>query len=156
MLVYNIDTMDTIEPTINISKQVKGIAAELVASSYFVQRGYQVSVPVSKFGEYDLILDDGHSLSRVQVKTVYWDNSKKRYLLSCVTSHIRKSPEKNRNKKYTLTSFDWLVGICLDTGHIYQIPISKIAGRRSITVYPITQPEDKGNFEQYRMGLYQQ
>jgi len=134
-------------------KHKQGTVSQLLASSYFVGQGYVVSVPVDDFNEYDLIIDDG-KLSRIQVKTIYWDNSKKRYLISLVTSHIRGNGRRT-NKKYHKNSFEFLTGVEKETGAIYHIPIIKLIGRRSITVYPKEKPQSVNkrysDFEQYRV-----
>ncbi len=135
-----------------MNKQKQGTVSELLAAQFFVQRGYAVSFPFDGFGEYDLIIDNG-KLSRIQIKTVYWDNSKQRYLISCVTSHIRGN-NRRLNKKYSVLSFDYLLGVEKETQSYYLIPVEKIANRRSITVYPKGKPETVTkryeDFEQYR------
>lgn len=136
-----------------MNKHETGTISELIASVYFVSEGYIVSKPITDFNEYDLIIDkDG--LKRVQVKTAYWDNSKQRYLISCVTSHIRGN-ENRYNKKYNLNSFDLLCAVEIETGAIYLIPIDEVAERRSITVYPKGKPETvrtkNEDFEKYKI-----
>ena len=135
------------------TKHRQGTVSQLLAASYLVENGYIVSEPINDFNEYDLVIDNG-KLNRVQVKTIYWDNSKKRYLISLVTSHIRGGGRKP-NKKYTNNSFDLLVGIEKETGAIYQIPIKEVVGRRSITLYPKEKPTPVNSryqeFERYRL-----
>lgn len=138
------------------TKHRQGTVSELVAASHFVQNGYKVSLPVDGHGEYDLIIDkDG--LRRVQVKTVYWDNSKSRYLISCVTSHIRGN-SRRVNKKYTAKQFDIMCGVSLENNKIYLIPYELVEGRRSITVYPNEKPNTVNtrykDFEQYAGQLH--
>ncbi len=135
------------------TKHLQGTVSELLASSYFVRKGSLVFTPIDGHGEYDLIADDGRQLLKVQVKTVYWDTSKNRHLISCVTSHIRGNGRRV-NKKYADKSFDVLVGVERESGAIYAIPFEKILGRRSITVYPKGKTKTNGryeDFEQYRM-----
>lgn len=137
-----------------MNKHETGTVSELLASAYFVSKGYIVSKPITDFNEYDLIIDNGE-LKRVQVKTIYWDNSKQRYLISCVTSHIRGN-ENRYNKKYTQDSFDLLCAVERETNSIYLIPIDAIAGRRSITLYPKGKPKTVTDrfedFEKYKIG----
>lgn len=117
------------------SKHINGTISELLALQYFVNKGYIVSKPIDNFNEYDLIIDNNGKLNRVQVKTVYYDNNKKRYLSSCVTSHIHGNYRRT-NKKYTLNSFDLYAFVCRPFNCIYIIPIDLLEGRRSITFYP--------------------
>jgi hypothetical protein len=136
-----------------MEKHKQGTVSELLAASYFVQNNYIVSKPLSDFNEYDLVVDNGQ-LKRIQVKTIYWDNSKQRFLISCVTSHIRGNTHRE-NKKYRNSSFDLLCGVEMKSGAIYLIPIDRIVGRRSITIYPNGKPNTVGtrymDFEQCRV-----
>lgn len=138
-------------------KHINGTISELLAKSYFVKEGLIVSKPINDFNEYDLIVDDGHALFRVQVKTAYWDNNKSRYLVSCVTSHIR--GDGNRyNKKYSDGSFDILACVHVKSNSIYIIPFEEVKGRRGLTLYPEGKPETVYNkhrdFEEYRRELF--
>lgn len=134
-------------------KHINGTISELLTEQYFLRKGHIVSKPINDFNEYDLIVDDGNKLNRVQVKTIYFDNSKKRLLASCVTSHIRGN-EKRVNKKYGINSFDVCAFVSESTNSIYLIPIEKIVGRRSITFYPEGKPETVNSryedFEEYK------
>lgn len=136
-----------------MQKHINGAVSELIAATYFTDNEYVVSKPLTDFHAYDLIIDDG-TLQRVQVKTAYWDKQKQRFLVSCVTSHIRGN--KNRyNKKYTENSFDLLCAIERETYAVYLIPIDQILGRRSITLYPKGKPDTVNDrftdFENYRV-----
>lgn len=138
----------------NHSKHQNGTVSELLAASHFARHGYRIARPINDFGEYDLIVDDG-SLKRVQVKTVYWDNAKKRHLMSFVTSHRR--GKGIVNKKYSADSFDLLCGIHAESGTMYLIPCTAIIGRRGVTVYPEGKPKTVNgrydDFEQYARRL---
>lgn len=136
-----------------MTKQQRGKISELIATIYFARKGYIISKPITDFNEYDLIVDNG-KLQRVQVKTIYYDNSKQRYMVSCVTSHIRGNG-KRTNKKYNINSFDLLCAVEDETQTIYIIPIEKVAGKRAITFYPKGK-NNKSNtryedFEKYRV-----
>lgn len=134
-----------------MNKHQKGTISELFASEYFVKNGYIVSKPITDFNEYDLIVDNGE-LKRVQVKTIYFDNSKERYMISCVTSHIRGN-NKRVNKKYDSNSFDILCAVEVDIEAVYLIPIEEVALRRGITLYPIGKKNNRKykDFEKYRV-----
>lgn len=140
------------------SKQLNGTKSELLAEYFLINQGYIVSKPINDFLEYDFVIDDRDgNLYKIQVKTVYFDNNKQRWLGSCVTSHIRGNGRR-LNKKYTNQSFDFGVFICAEYNSAYMIPISLIAGRRSITFYP-NEKDNKSNtrysdFEQFRQDIF--
>ena len=138
------------------SKHKNGTESELLAEYFLIHNNYIVSKPINDFNEYDFVIDDNGKLLRIQVKTIYFDNSKNRWMGSCVTSHIRGNGRRE-NKKYTVDSFDYGLFICKEYNVVYFIPISQLIGRRSITFYPNgkdnksdTRYED---FEKYKMSL---
>ena len=137
-------------------KHRHGIESEVLAEYYFVHNGFVVSKPINDFNEYDLVVDYNGVFYRVQVKTIYYDNSRGRWLSSCVTSHIRGN-NRRTNKKYSEDSFDYGLFICKEYNCVYYIPIDKIAGRRSITFYPDGKPENinsrYNDFEEYKHSL---
>lgn len=136
-------------------KQINGTKSELLAQYYLINNGYFISKPINDFLEYDFIIDNKESLYRVQVKTIYFDNNKQRWLSSCITSHRRSSGVIN--KKYTINSFDYGLFICKEHNSAYFIPIDLIAERRSITFYPdgknIPSNSRYNNFEKYRENI---
>ena len=131
-------------------KQTNGQKSELLAEYYLIGKGYVVSKPINDFSEYDFIIDNDGVLCTVQVKTIYFDNSKKRWLSSCVTSHIRGN-NRRTNKKYTEKSFDYGLFVCKEYRKAYLVPIALIAGRRSITFYPDSDSTD--GFEFYKDAI---
>lgn len=139
-------------------KHKNGTVSELLAEQFFVERGDIVSKPINDFSEYDLIVDTPSlsKLQRVQVKTIYYDNSKQRWMASLVTSHIRGNGRRE-NKKYSEESFDIGVFVCKEFNAIYIIPIEELAGRRSITFYPDGKPDTVNSrfndFENYKYRL---
>lgn len=141
------------------TKHINGTVSELLAEQFFVECGYVVSKPINDFCEYDLVIDNPKypELQRVQVKTIYFDNSRKRWMSSLVTSHIRGNGRR-QNKKYSKDSFDIGVFVCKEKNAIYIIPIEEIQGRRSITFYPDGKPSTVNSryrdYEQYKQDLF--
>lgn len=140
----------------NYNKHVVGTTSELLAKVHFLNKGYIVSKPINDFNRYDLIIDNGEKIERVQVKTAYWDNNKKRYLVSCVVTHIR-GDENRYNKKYEEGSFDLLACVHPESNSIYVIPFEEVEGRRSLTLYPDGKPKAVNSryrdFEDYKEKL---
>lgn len=119
-----------------IEKHINGTKSELLAEYYLITHGYAISKPINDFLEYDFVVEDiNGKLYKIQVKTIYFDNNKQRWVASCVTSHIHGN-NKRTNKKYTKKSFDFGLFICAEYNKAYLIPISLIEGRRGITFYP--------------------
>ena len=60
-------------------KQANGTKSELLAEYYLIRHGYVVSKPINDFAEYDFVIEDNDGkLYKIQVKTIYFDNSKKK------------------------------------------------------------------------------
>ena len=51
------------------SPKIIGEISECVVAAHLLQLGYSVSIPFGNTQKYDLVLDDGNKLWRVQVKT---------------------------------------------------------------------------------------
>ena len=139
----------------HFQKHISGTTCECLAAYYFTARGYTVSLPIDKFGEYDFIADNGENQQRVQVKKIYYDEAKQRYVSSLVTAHVRRG--RKINKKYEDGAFDLFAFVCPEYNAIYIIPLSELIGRRSLTFYldrPQVAKKDKyPNFERYRREL---
>lgn len=121
-------------------KQQNGLISESMVSTELLKRGIPFSIPYGSFNEYDFVAETPHGFKSIQVKTCYWDNSKNRFIVSLCTTH-RRGGETLKNKKYKVCSFDYLIAVCHDPIAYYIIPIEKIAGRRSLTLYPSGVPE---------------
>ena len=122
------------------TKQKNGLISETLAITQLVKRDIPFSIPYGSFDEYDIIADTSKGLKRIQVKTCYFDNNAKRYVVSLATSH-RRGNETITNKKYSIDSFDYLIAVCIILEIYYIIPINVIEGKRAITLYPEGIPE---------------
>ena len=121
--------------------KVNGVISEFLAAAWFTRNGYIVSWPSDSSVEYDFIIDNKtDEPKRVQVKTIYFENSKKRYIGSLVLTH-RQNNGKSLNKKYKQGAFDIAAFVSVETNSIYIVPFDFVHGRRSITFYP----DEKGN-----------
>lgn len=118
-----------------MKKHIIWNVSELLASTFLVSSWYDIFLPFSSFGEIDIIWYKDWKLISFQVKTIYRDKTKCRWMMSTVTSHIRWN-FRRVNKKYTRNSFEYILWVNKELNAIYMIPISEIAWRRSITFYP--------------------
>ncbi len=80
------------------------------------RRGYDVSVPLGENHRYDLVVDDGEKLSRVQVKTGRIRGNVIKY--SCSSSHAHR---RGRTRPY-FDEIDYLAVYCPDNGKVYILP----------------------------------
>jgi hypothetical protein len=65
-----------------------GDIAELAVMSALLRRGFRVAIPFGEDNRYDLIIDDGVALSRVQVKSGRLRNGA--IIFNCYSSHTHR------------------------------------------------------------------
>lgn len=127
------------------NKQKNGLLSESLTQCALLEHNLPFAIPFGSFDEYDFIVQTSKGFKSIQVKTCYFDNSKKRFIVSLCTSH-RRGGEIIKNKKYSESSFDYLIAVCHAPLTFYIIPVDAISDRRSITLYPNGIPStSKGN-----------
>ena len=88
--------------------------------------GYAISVPFGENTRYDLVIDDGVRLARVQCKTGRLRLGAVRFATcSCYGHHARPS---NARRDY-VGHVDFFAVYCPETGGVYLIPIADLAVR---------------------------
>ncbi len=105
--------------------QRKGDVAVAKAIHTFTAMGYDVAKPLTESAAYDLIVDTGEGLFRVQVR--YWGGTGRAVELR----RIHSNAQGYVVKKTRPGAYDWLYVLTAE-GHEYLIR-ECLAGRRSIT-----------------------
>lgn len=103
--------------------QKKGDLGVAMAILKFTQLGYDVSVPLSESAAYDLIVDTGTELKRVQVRYTTKRSVGLRRIHSNSTGYVV--------KHRTAGSYDWLL-VARSDGKVFLVPEEDI---NSSTVY---------------------
>lgn len=83
----------------------KGDVAELAVALDLRRRGYKVAIPFGEDCDYDLVLDRGDSLERIQVKYATSDGA---VIPVRCRSHSLTSGKVKSTKYYTAETIDWL------------------------------------------------
>lgn len=97
-----------------------------IAIAYFTSLGYSVSVPLTESQRYDLVVDDGEQLNRIEVKSTRYAR-RGCYEVVLATFGGNKTAS---NIKRDLSSHDAdYVFIYADDGSRYLIPTVEIEGR---------------------------
>ena len=108
------------------------------AIAYFARTGWTVCIPMTDSQEYDLVVDDGGGLKRVQVKTTrYVHKQSGRYSVNLRTMGGNQSYHTSKN--FDKTRVD-LVYIVLESGDEFLIPAKDI---QSVTTFCVTSSHDK-------------
>jgi hypothetical protein len=102
-----------------------GDISELHVIAAFCKRGYKISLPFGEDNRYDLVVDDGEKLYRVQVKTGRVRGGVIRY--SCSSSHAHRG---GGTRPY-FGQIDYLAVYCPDTGKVYVLPEKELTATRA-------------------------
>jgi hypothetical protein len=94
-----------------------GDLSELEAAVALARAGYIVSKPLGDSHRYDLIIDDGRTLSRVQVKTGRLHDGAISF--NCFSSHTHRGGLACRTYRGEI---EFLAVYCPETGETYLIP----------------------------------
>lgn len=96
----------------------------------FTKRDWCVSVPVNDIQPYDLVVDDGEGLKKVQVKTTrYKENSK--YVVQLKS--VRPNRTANNIRRFDSSEVDYLFILCEDETQ-YLIPANTITVGASLAL----------------------
>ena len=85
--------------------KIKGLTTELACQLYFTQLGYNVSVPLGEDCRYDMIVDFGNKLKRIQVKYCHENKNKTGIQFSTVST--RSNSNEVIQRKYTNDEVDY-------------------------------------------------
>ena len=108
--------------------QHKGDTATAQCIATFTRRGFDVLIPLTESAAYDLVLDTGESLVRVQIKYSSRKEVDLRNIHSNAKGYVVKKTKKN--------SYDWLY-VLHESGAEYLVK-ECLDGRRSITFFDDT------------------
>ena len=104
-------------------RNIKGLKNELYCQYFFTSIGYNVSVPLGEDCKYDLIVDFGGHLTRIQVKTC---REEKSGIIFSISSSSLKAGGKSVKRSYTKNDIDYFATVYNE--QVYLIPI-EICGK---------------------------
>ena len=119
--------------------RVQGNAGLGVAIAYFSRIGVAVGIPLTDTQPYDLMIDNGGELARVQVRTT---TSKRGNQYSVSLKTIGANSTKVVTKLFDGAAYEWLFVVCGDAT-AYLIPTGAITARHSIQL--------GRNYEEFRL-----
>ena len=118
------------ENAINSKKQ--GDIGMCYAMAYYSKLGWTVSIPITDSQDYDLVVDNGTRLFKVQVKTTRFKAPSGNYTASLTTNGGNRSGS-GKTKKFNDNSSD-LLFVLTEAGECYSIPTSEINSTTIITL----------------------
>lgn len=109
----------------------QGLIGLTDAIAWFGRHGWSVSLPLIDSQPYDLIVDDGQRLGRVQVKTTTYRSRNGVYVVSLATRGGNQSFHTSRG--FDPSSCE-LLYVLTDAAERYLIPTGTISARTSLTL----------------------
>ena len=110
-----------------LSEQIqKGISTELRSLLYFTNKGYLCSIPYGNVGRYDLLVDTGKKIVRIQCKSAH-KNDNGSYTVN--TSNTAMKANGNVRKFYTKDEIDFIITFIEDQAVF--IPVEMIEKSQS-------------------------
>lgn len=110
----------------------QGDTSESAAVLYYTMKGFVVSKPLSHSPRYDIIVDDGETIFRVECKSSRCKGSGISYQVSLVTSGGNRSSVKEV-KRICSEKTD-IVFIMDGDGNVYEVPAIELSGRKCVNV----------------------
>jgi hypothetical protein len=114
-----------------LTSNKKGDLAVFKAMTRAVEKGYMVSIP-AQHCRYDLVLDDGVRLWRVQVK--YADGSPSRSNGSVIAKLLYETRTKEASYTYSDDEVDVLVTYIPRIDRLCWFPIEVFAGKKTLCI----------------------
>ena len=132
------------EPRGRAQSKDRGDLAEMQFMAAAASRGFAVSKPYGDNEKYDLILDVGRRMWRVQVKS----SAAMHHRGYAVRASWRTS---YRQISYKPSQVDFMAVTIVGEGIWYVIPVRALAGRLTINLYPFgSRRGSRNGFEKYR------
>lgn len=117
-----------------MTNKEQGNIGETIAMCYYGLLGYSVSKPIFEHSHYDLIVDDGDTLMRVQVKTSSYKSKYGKYQVALKTTGGNKSGN-GIVKKINSNKVDVIFVYTMD-GNLYEIPAIDVHNMGAVNLSP--------------------
>ena len=101
--------------------KLKADLSELAVTQQLLKRGFNVLKPLGDRLAYDLAVDCGGKLSRIQVKTAWYNALKKMHIVD--NRRTRTNRRRMLRKSYSNEDFDFAILVVQETEVFYIMPI---------------------------------
>ena len=117
-----------------LTTQQKGITTEMFVAAYLLSLGYNVSQPFCQDSKYDLIVDTGKKLLRLQVKTAR-DSGNNSIAFNCRST--TKNSVTHKSRKYGTDEIDYFATYW--NNKVYLVPVGECSSEKRLHLLPVTQ-----------------
>lgn len=114
-------------------KQIKGITTELICMQKFVELGYIVSIPYGNNSRYDLLVDNGKTIWKIQCKTANLNQNGSYTIQTC---NKVSTTTQRRTKHYTKDEIDFIVSLIDDQLVVIPVEFIENSTSRSFRIEP--------------------
>ena len=114
--------------------KIKGNLVELQCIMKFMSMGFECSMPYGDSAKYDIIVDIGDELLRVQCKKSRWIDNKNSIIFSCVSQTT--NTQKTTRHSYTGKQIDYFATCWED--NVYLVPVDECSQSKSLRITPVT------------------
>ena len=128
---------------ISCSSNKKGKLSELLVLSRLMSEGFNIAIPFGNQKGWDILVENGTSWERWQIKTAHPRHTNRPNDLLSVSCFRRSDSSKHQKIIYEKADFDVLAAIYPVTEELWVIPISNLKHKASLS---LTSPE----YEQFK------
>lgn len=115
--------------------QVKGNLVELQCIMKFMSMGFECSTPYGNQAKYDILVDTGEEILRIQCKKSRWADNKKSIVFN--TCSQTTNTQKTIRHSYTSEQIDYFATCWED--EVYLIPVDECSSSKSLRITPKTE-----------------
>lgn len=108
----------------------KGDKTESIVQAELVRRDIPVSIPVTDNSRYDMVIDWGNNLERVQVKTGRYRDGKVKFNAYSYQPTVT----DDKKKSYTPDEIDSFVVYCYDNETTYYLPFEEVKSSSTVAL----------------------
>jgi hypothetical protein len=114
-----------------------GNSSESIVLSAYIKAGFTVSIPFGSGASYDLLVDNGTDIFKIQVKTAWISKGVLKY--KC----LRRQPKSERRRPYKDGEVDYIAVYCPANDSLYGIPARNHLGLGWLRLEPVKNGQSK-------------
>ena len=114
------------------NSNLRGNVGLTYAIAYYSKEGYIVSLPITDSQDYDVLIDTGTSIQKVQVKTVSFKDKRTGKYAVCLKTNS--GFKNNRRFKDFSENNSTILFVLTEDGTCYSIPRDRISAKTQLTL----------------------
>ena len=107
---------------------IKGQLIELKVQEEFIRYGFDISIPNYNASKYDLLVDTGEELLRIQIKKSI-GKTEHSFTFPCTSQNVRSNSDSTKHK-YTKDEIDYFATVWKDK--VYLIPVEECSTEKTL------------------------